>query len=273
MIDSIKQTAKKYLSVWVRLAQMAFLVQCSTRLASLGWLGGKCVRLFFFLIFLTAIFKHIPTVAGYSLLEIAFFFLTYNVVDIIAQLFFRGIYMIGRDIREGDMDFYLIQPVNTLFRISSNLVDFLDFLTLLPVLALIVFLLPKVVAGASALTSFFHILLYLALCFNGVLIAFSLHVFVASLTVRTQQMENTIWLYRDMMSLGRFPVEIYAKPIQYILTLILPVAVMVSYPSKMLLNLLSAEKIIFAFSLAAILLVISLSVWRGALKHYCSISS
>ncbi|MBI2119962.1 MAG: ABC-2 family transporter protein, partial [Elusimicrobia bacterium] len=119
---------KKYLVVWWKLAQMAFLMQFANRWSSLGWLGGKIVRFVFFLVFITAIFKHISTVAGYNLQEVALFFLTFNVVDIIAQLFFRGLYMVGRDIREGDMDFYLIQPINPLFRISSNLIDFLDFL-------------------------------------------------------------------------------------------------------------------------------------------------
>src|SRR5262249_30801643 len=133
---------KKYFSVWWRLAQLSFLMQFANRWSSLGWLGGKLVRLVFFITFIVAIFRHVPTVAGYSLEQVALFFLTFNLVDISGQIFFRGIYMVGRDVRDGDMDFYLIQPVNPLFRICSNLVDFLDLLTLMPVLALIVYVYP-----------------------------------------------------------------------------------------------------------------------------------
>lgn len=264
---------KRYFLVWWKLAQMAFLMQFANRWSSLGWLGGKMVRFIFFLVFLTAIFKHISTVAGYSLQEVALFFLTFNVVDIIAQLFFRGLYMIGRDIREGDMDFYLIQPINPLFRISSNLIDFLDFLTLIPVLILTGILLPKLLGPISNLELFLHILLYLCLCVNGVLIAFSIHVLIASLTVRTQQMESTIWLYRDVVSLGRFPVDVYSEGLRFILTFGFPIAVMVSYPSKALIGILSLEKIIFAFILAFSLSILSHQVWKAALKHYCSVSS
>ena len=124
----------RYAAIWWKLAQMSFLMQFANRWSSLGWLGGKMVRLVFFLIFLAAIFNHVPSVAGYSLKQVAIFFLTFNLVDIIAQIFLRGLYMIGRDIREGDMDFYLIQPVHPLFRISSNLVDFLDFILLTNIL-------------------------------------------------------------------------------------------------------------------------------------------
>ena len=263
---------RKYISIWTRLAQMAFMMQVANRLASLGWLGGKCVRLIFFVIFIAAIFQHVPQVGGYSLTEIAFFFLTFNIVDILSQLFFRGIYMIGRDIREGDMDFYLIQPVNPLFRIASNLVDFLDFLTLIPVLIALAYILPHTLAGLTVTQSLTRVGLYLLLCANGVIIAFSVHVAIASLTVRTQQMENTIWLYRDLMSLGRFPTDVYPKTIQYVLTLALPIAVMVTIPTKALIGLLTVKTTIAACAISALWLYGSIRMWKSALKYYCSVS-
>lgn len=264
---------RKYVAVWWRLAQMAFLMQFANRWSSLGWLGGKVVRLVFFLVFIVAIFKHVPSVAGYSLFQVAIFFLTFNIVDIVAQLFFRGLYMVGRDIREGDMDFYLLQPVHPLFRMASNMVDFLDFMTLLPVLAVTFYLLPRTLAPFPAAEAARNLALYLLLCLNGVVIAFALHVLIASLTVRTQQMENTIWMYRDMMSLGRFPVDIYSRPIQFVLATVLPVGVMVSYPSKALIGLLSPLNVLLAFVLSAVIVALALASWKSALRRYSSVSS
>src|SRR5260370_31758367 len=103
---------KKYFRIWCRLAVMSFQVQTSHYLSSGGYLLGKFVRLAFFLIFLVAIFKHTQALAGYTLAEAALFFLTFNIVDILAQLLFRGIYGIRGLIREGDFDYFLIQPVN-----------------------------------------------------------------------------------------------------------------------------------------------------------------
>jgi len=71
---------------------MSFAVQASSPLSSFGYLLGKMVRISFFLIFLSAIFKHTDALAGYTLEQAALFFLTFNIVDILAQLFFRGIY-------------------------------------------------------------------------------------------------------------------------------------------------------------------------------------
>src|ERR1041385_1081509 len=106
----------KYLRIYARLAIMSFEVQAESFLSSFGYLLGKLVRLGFFLFFLISIFKHTDAIAGYTLPEAALFFLTFNIVDILAQLFFRGIYGIRALIREGDFDYFLIQPANVLYR-------------------------------------------------------------------------------------------------------------------------------------------------------------
>ena len=264
---------RRYWAVWRRLAMMAFLMQFTNRWSSLGWLGGKFVRLAFFILFIVSIFRHVPSVAGYSLEAVALFFLTFNLVDIVAQILIRGIYMVGRDIREGDMDFYLIQPLNPLFRVCSNLVDFLDFLMLIPVVAIILWVFPHLLSGFSTSELFKNGTLYVLLCLNGLVIAFSIHVLVASLTMRTQQMEETIWMYRDLVNLGRFPVDIYTPFLRALLTFVFPIAVMVSYPSKALLGLLSPQKTVLAFVLSAVLLAVSLAAWKSSLRHYSSVSS
>ena len=269
----MKSRISYYAAVWWRLAQMAFLMQLANFWSSLGWLGGKLIRLIFFVCFIVAIFKHVRSVAGYSFEEIALFFLTFNLIDVAAQLFLRGIYMVGRDIREGDMDFYLIHPLHPLFRLASNMVDFLDFLTLVPILVLLAFTLTHILAPFSPPQIALKVSLYFVLCWNGMLIAFSIHVFIAALTLRTQQMENTIWMYRDISSLGRFPCDVYARPLRDFLTYILPIGVMVTFPAQALLGILSVGKMISAFLICGIFLTLSIRFWNNSVRHYCSTSS
>src|SRR5258708_31177303 len=113
---------------------MSFMVQAESFVSSFGYLLGKLVRISFFLFFLFSIFKHTDALVGYTLPEVALFFLTFNIIDILAQLFFRGIYGIRALIREGDFDYFLIQPANVLFRVAFTTVDFLDVLTVIPVI-------------------------------------------------------------------------------------------------------------------------------------------
>lgn len=259
---------KRYVRLWWRLAAMSFAEAWATRINSLGWLLGKIFRLAFFFIFIAAIFKHTKTIRGYSLPEAILFFLTFNLVDLLAQLFFRGIYGMRRIVAEGEFDYYLIQPASPLFRVACQTVDFLDLLVTLPVAALTFWAIGQLPA---ALLTPGKTALYLLLLINGLGVAFAIHVLVAAIAVRTQQLENTIWVYRDLMVLGRFPIDIYAKGMQLVLTFVIPIAVMTSFPAKALLGTLAWPWMVFALGLSLSLIFISLWCWRLALANYRSV--
>ena len=261
---------RRYFRIWMRLAIISFMVQAESFVSSFGYLLGKLVRLGFFLFFLFSIFKHTNAMAGYSLQEAALFFLTFNIVDILAQLFFRGIYGVRSLIREGDFDYFLIQPTNVLFRVAFHTVDFLDVVTILPVFYITFYVMREIVRQGNHP---FHLFLYALLTLNGLLIAFAIHIAVASLAVLTQELENTIWIYRDLMTLGRFPVDIYESPMKGILTFIIPVAVMVSFPAKAFLGRLSTPWLMHALLMSTTSLALSLYFWRFATRRYTSVSS
>lgn len=77
-------------------------------------------------------------------------------------------------------------------------------------------------------------------------------------------------IYRDLTNLGRFPLDIYQSPLREILTFIIPVGIMISFPAQALFNLLSGAKIIYAFILSTSLLLLSLKFWHYGLKQYQS---
>ncbi len=264
----MRARARKYGRIWLRTASMAVQAQLTYRLGSLGFLLGKMIRLVFFFAFVIAIFNHVQTVAGYSLAETALFFLTFNLVDMAAQILFRGVYGARRTVTEGDFDFYLIQPCSPLFRMVCSTVDFLDLVTIVPVLVMVgmVFArLPPLGLG--------RYLAYGALTVNAVVLVFAVHVLVAALAVRTQEMENAIWIYRDVMFMGKFPVDVYARPVRWALTFALPIAVMTTFPAKALLGILSPAWAAYSVALAAAAVALSLRFWRGSVALYTSSSS
>lgn len=248
---------------------MSYGVQAASPLSSVGYLLGKLMRVAFFLIFLAAIFQHTKALAGYSLEETALFFLTFNLVDILAQLFFRGIYGIRALIQEGDFDYFLIQPAHVLFRVSFNMVDFLDVVTGIPVLLITIYIMRRIPGALEPR----HVAAYIFLTLNGLLIAFAFHLAVAALAVLTQEMENTIWIYRDLMTLGRFPADIYSGSMRAVITFVIPIAVMTTFPAKAALGLLAGQWWVLAIFLSILSVVFGLSFWDYAVRQYTSVSS
>ena len=259
----------RYWNMWLRMAAMSLQAQLAYPLGSVGFLVGKLIRLLFFFGFVAAVFKHTDTLAGYSLVETALFFLTFNIVDMTAQIFFRGIYGARRVVADGDFDFYLVQPCSPLFRMALTTVDFLDIATILPVLAMIGLVFARLPAGLGLA----RYALYALLTLNGIGIAFAIHIGVAGLAVRTQELENAIWIYRDVMFMGKFPVDVYSGVARWALTLVIPIAVMCSFPAKALLGLLSPGWTAYALILNAVLLGASGWFWLDSVGRYTSSSS
>lgn len=121
--------------------------------------------------------------------------------------------------------------------------------------------------------SLINIILYLGLVVNAFIIALSFHILVLSIGVLTTEVDNTIMLYRDLTLMGRVPVDIYLEPIRGILTFIIPVGIMMTFPAKALMGFLSIEAVLLSFLMAAFFLLSSIKLWRLALRNYSSASS
>ncbi len=117
------------------------------------------------------------------------------------------------------------------------------------------------------------IVMYIFLILIGFAIALSFHILVLSLGVVTTEIDHAIMVYRDIAAMGRMPIDIYIEPIRGFLTFIIPVGIMMTFPTKSLLGLLSPFNIIYALLFAIFLFFISLRVWSWSLKQYSSASS
>ena len=91
--------------------------------------------------------------------------------------------------------------------------------------------------------------------------------------MRTQELESAIWIYRDVMFMGKFPVDVYAPAVRWALTIGIPIAVMTTFPAKALLGRLSAAWIVYALALSAVSLPVSWLFWKDSVSSYTSSSS
>lgn len=258
----------KYLKVWwimtIRASQVAF----SSRFSALIFIVGKILRFLFFLMFIIILASKTKVISGYSIWEIIFFFATFNLVDTIAQLFLREVYRFRSYVVSGDFDYFLIKPLSPLFRSLFGGSDVLD----MPMLVISIFFI-LFSEGKIGNVSLFGIGLYILLIFNAFLIAVAFHILVIAVGILTTEVDNTLWLYRDLTQMGRVPIDIYREPLRGILTFAIPVGIMMTFPSKALMGLLSIQSVVIALLVGVILFCGSFKLWQYAIKHYSSASS
>jgi ABC-2 type transport system permease protein len=111
------------------------------------------------------------------------------------------------------------------------------------------------------------------LVINSLMISTAFHVVVLALGVMTTSVDNLIMVYRDLTSLVRVPVDFYTQPLRGIITFVIPLGVMFTFPAKALLGLLSTQTIIISFMCGSIALFLSVKFWNYSLKHYQSAGS
>ncbi len=258
----------RYFQLWRTLTINSFLVSLNSRLNAILFLIGKILRFVFFVVFLFALFQRTQFFGNYTILETLFFFLTFNLLDTVTQLFYREVYRFRPMIVSGDFDLILVKPISPLFRALAGGADPLDLFMLIPYGAAIV-----IVAFRLGNMTFAHTSLYMLFLFNGFLIATGFHILVLALAIVTTEIDHAVMIYRDLTSMGRVPVDIYHEPLRSVITFVIPIGLMMTYPAKAYLGLLKPSLVMVSLIISVSFIFLCFKIWKYALSKYSSASS
>lgn len=256
-----------YFKIWLLMAKNALLNWSVNRGVLLVFLLGKLIRYFAYFGFLYFLVKGTNGFLGYSQNQVLFFTATYILVDTVAQFFFRNVYSFRPMIISGDFDLVLVKPLNALFRVLMGGPDPIDLITIPPIIFVTVYL------GSLIGPSTIEVVYYIILVINSLLIAAAFHIAVLSFGIITLEVDHMIMVYRDLASMGRFPIDIYKEPLKGILTYVVPVGIMVTIPARALIGLVTPIGVLLTLGFGACVLYLSLRFWNFALMKYSSASS
>lgn len=266
-LSSWSKLIRYYLIIWLKMGKNAFVVYLNQRGVLAVFLIGKIVRFLFTLAFLYFMVSGAKSLAGYDSNQIIFFFLSFNLVDIVSQFLFREVYRFRNMVISGDLDLVLVKPLNPLFRILFGGADIIDLITIPPVIAVIFYY------GAKLNPGFLDVVFYFLLIANSLIISAAFHITVISMAIITLEVDHTVMIFRDLSRLGTVPVDIYKEPFRIAITYIIPIGIMLSFPAKAFLGVLGIKLILVSFLFGAFSLFFSLRFWEYAIRKYTSASS
>lgn len=260
---------KRYYTIWLITAKNALQETFINRWTNSLFFLGKAVRFGMLLLFLFVLQSTNTGFGEYSSDEVVVFFLVFNLIDLTAQILYRGVYLFSQHIRTGSFDFLLIKPISALFQSLFGKPDVNDVIFLLVSAAVSLWIL----SGLSVTITSLSILWFIALFINGLLIATALHIVVIAVAILIIEVDNVIWMYRDMMQFGRFPVSIYMPLLKFVLFFIVPIGMMTTIPAEVLLGRTPTYSVVLSSCIGIASFAVSLKLWNWALKHYSSASS
>jgi ABC-2 type transport system permease protein len=172
-------------------------------------------------------------------------------------------------IRSGSFDYVLLKPVDAQAMISASRYEPWKVFDLAGALAIAIYALAQRPAAPTA----GDIALGIALFGAGVLAAYALWILCAAAAFWVGRLDNLMYLLGAIFDTARWPVQVFPAAWRFVLTFVIPVAVMTTYPAKALLGQLSARDALATMGGSLALLAISRAVWRTAIRSYTSASS
>ncbi|SFB09872.1 ABC-2 type transport system permease protein [Clostridium frigidicarnis] len=168
-------------------------------------------------------------------------------------------------VKKGNFDIVLIKPVNELFFIisktfnQSEIPNFIINIVILIIILLKLNILNIIIATAI---SFFIAII-------GCLIIASFSLIICSFSFKYTEVMMAIKLVTSFSEVVKYPITIFPRIIQGIVTIIIPFSFISYYPAK---ALMYDQKYLYILSIivCCITLIISISVWKHNIKKYSS---
>lgn len=258
----------RYMKLWWDFTLGTTQIAFESRFGAVIFIIGKLLRFFFFLFFLLIITSKTKSIVGYTNWQVLFFYATFNFLDAFPQFVLRNVYRFRQQLVTGYYDFILLKPLPSLFHPLFGGSDIFDIIILFISIIFIIY-----AAEHIGSITILHVIGYLVLIINALIIALAFHICVLAVGILTTTVDNAIMLYRDVTQMGRLPIDIYREPLRGLLTFVIPVGVMMTFPGKALMGLLSVQSLFIAFFIGISVFILSLFLWTYSLKYYTSASS
>jgi ABC-2 type transport system permease protein len=242
-----------------------FLIKVTVELL---WLG-------ILLIFYRTVFAKTSMVAGWAEAEYLFFVGCYFALESVVETLFLGNCVEFADlVRSGDLDVYLLRPIDEQFLLTCRDFDW----TTVPSAFLGVAVMGMALVEMGWHFAPLRLVAFAGLFVCGVAIAYSFLLILTASSiwlVRNQNLMEAWWLCTSLM---RYPKEIFtgrlAAPLGWLFSFVVPILLVINVPAEVMVKTLDDPALIgFTVAVAVALLVLSRAFFRYALQRYRSASS
>jgi len=236
-------------------------------LGAFGLLIAQAVQI----LFIGIIFSGIPDLKGFSFAEVLFIYGFSLIPKSIDHLFFDNLWMVGyRIVRKGDFDKYLTRPINTLYHVLVENFCVDAFGEMLTCILLLGYAIPRLHLPFY----WYTIPLLLVTVIFATMIYTSLKIMTAAISFWTKASGHITHMLYMTNDFSKYPVTIYNKTVQTVITYVIPFAFTAYYPAS---YFLTGEYGLFCIGgtviAGSVLFLIAIFVWNRGLRAYESAGS
>ncbi len=232
-------------------------------LLNVMWLGWE-------LLSLGIIFSNTETIGGWDFGELIALLGVFRLVHtLMIALIWPNTEKFNQSIRDGSMDYTLLQPINSLFLVTFSRITVWRAWDL--VLAVILIIVGINLSGDE--TTPLSILTFILLTVSGSIIIYSLWIVLIALTFWFTKFDNNVTILQALLDAGRYPVTVYPVWLRILVTFVIPIAVATTVPLQGLRGDLTFDRVLMFIAIGMVSFLIASQVWKRGLKQYSGASS
>ena len=261
---------RQYLRIWLACLRYSMVRTMMFRFDFFLWSAVELAWMSVNVLLVEVIYRHTDSVAGWSKYEMLLLVGTSMLIQrLLMGFFWTNLFEMGRNVRTGYFDFYLAQPGNPLFMVSTRKLD-PDGLANTFVAAGVIYYSAHRLGLHPGVTG---VLLYLALVACGLVIHYSLFLLATSTTfwiIKTEGIEGS---YFTVVDFSRLPREAFRGFANVLLVYLLPAVVVSNVPAHALIHGFQPAYALWLFAASLAWFALAVFVFNQGLKRYASASS
>lgn len=260
----------RYFRLWSAFLKMSFMADLEYRvnvvLRVIGELFWYAMQLSVF----EVLYTHTNSISGWDVNEMRVFMGTLFLTDVVYMiLFHENMDQMASAARSGDLDLYLVKPVNSQFMVSMRKIGVAYFANLLLTGSYFIWAVSRLEQSVGPA----QLLTYIPMCALGLTICYSLRFMFATVSVVLQGAANVQFLWHQFYRLATRPDPLYPSFVRFTILSVFPLAFFASVPARVVVEGISWDLVAAAIFLAAFTLWLSNFFWERALRRYASTSS
>lgn len=211
-----------------------------------------------------------PTIAGWTreqaMLVMSFFLILRALIEGVVS---PNLNNLVSQIRTGTFDFVLLKPVDAQLLASLSRVVPYRLVDLTAGIAIASWAISRLDPAPPASAIGCGLLMLLA----GAATIYAVWLLISCTAFWFVKVDNLAFLFGSIFDAARWPITLFRGVLRTILTSVVPIAIMTSYPALAVLGQLSPLRALIAWATALGLMALARVVWQWAIRHYSSASS
>ncbi len=259
-----------YARIWLACARYSVVRTMMFRFDFIMWSLVEFFWMAVNILLVAVIYNHTDSIAGWNENEMLLLVGTSMLIQrLLMGFFWSNLFELGRNIRSGHFDFFLAQPGNPLFMVSTRKLDLDGLLNVFVALAVIAY----AARHLSLAPDLADLLLYAGTVGCGLLINYGALLIIVSLTFWIIGNQGVEGGYFTLFEFSRLPREAFRGVANVVFVWILPVVIVTNVPARALIGGLTPTAFAGLLAVTAFWLALGVGIFSRGLRRYNSASS